>query len=179
VFGIGLCILVTPLTTALMTSVPARNSGVASAINNSISRVGSPLVNALIFVAVATSFYASIGDRVPGVDTDSREFRNAVAPLNRPSEEVPPAVRAAAKEASTEAFHLAMLVAAGLMAAGAAVNGFGIRNPAPTGRHFGPGAEQPPPESGSGTPSGPVQVAAEEFKKQQPQADRTGPARHH
>jgi EmrB/QacA subfamily drug resistance transporter len=179
VFGIGLCILVTPLTTALMTSVPARNSGVGSAINNAISRVGSPLVNALIFVAVATSFYASIGDRVPGVDTDSREFRNAVAPLNRPSEEVPPAVRAAAKEASTEAFHLAMLVGAGLMAAGAAVNGFGIRNPAPTGRHFGPGAEQPPPESGSGTPSGPVQVAAEEFKKQQAQADRTGPARHH
>jgi EmrB/QacA subfamily drug resistance transporter len=178
VFGIGLCILVTPLTTALMTSVPARNSGVASAINNAISRVGSPLVNALIFVAVATSFYASIGDRVPGVDTDSREFRNAVAPLNRPSEEVPPAVRAAAKEASTEAFHLAMFVAAGLMAAGAAVNGFGIRNPARTGRHYGPGAEQPPPESGSGTPSGPVQVAAEEFKQQQAQADRTGPARH-
>jgi EmrB/QacA subfamily drug resistance transporter len=177
VFGIGLSILVTPLTTALMTSVPARNSGVASAINNAISRVGSPLVNALIFVAVAASFYASIGDRVPGVDTDSREFRNAVAPLNRPSEEVPPEVRAAAREASTEAFHLAMLVAAGLMVAGAAVNGFGIRNPAPTGRHFGPGAEQPPPEPGSGTPSGPVQVAAEEFRKQQAQADRTGPAR--
>jgi len=56
VFGIGLSIMVAPLTTALMTSVPARNSGVASAINNAISRVGSPLVNALIFVAVAASF---------------------------------------------------------------------------------------------------------------------------
>jgi len=100
-----------------------------------------------------------------------------VAPLNQPSGDVSPEVRAAAKQASTEAFHLAMLVAAGLMAAGAAVNGFGIRNPAPAGRHLGPGAEQPPPESGSGTPSGPVQVGAEEFRKQQPQADRTGPAR--
>jgi hypothetical protein len=114
---------------------------------------------------------------VPGVDTGSREFRNAVAPLNQPSADVTPEVRAAAKQASTEAFHLAMLVAAGLMVAGAAVNGFGIRNPAPASRHLGPGAEQPPPESGSGTPSGPVQVAAEEFRKQQPQADRTGPAR--
>ena len=66
---------------------------------------------------------------------------------------------------------------AGLMAAGAAINGFGIRNPAPAGRHLGPGAEQPPPESGSGTPSGPVQVAAEDFRKRQPQADPTGPAR--
>jgi Major Facilitator Superfamily len=177
VFGIGLSIMVAPLTTALMTSVPARNSGVASAINNAISRVGSPLVNALIFVAVAASFYASIGQQVPGVDTGSREFRNAVAPLNQPPADVSPEVRAAAQAASTDAFHLAMLVAAALMLAGAAVNGFGIRNPAPAGRHLGPGAEQPPPESGSGTPSGPVQAGAEEFRKQQPQADRTGPAR--
>ena len=176
VFGIGLSVMVAPLTTPLMTSVPARNSGVASAINNAISRVGSPLVNALIFVAVAASFYATIGQQVPGVDTGSRAFRNVVAPLNQPSADVSPEVRAAAQQASTEAFHLAMLVAVGLLMAGAAVNGFGIRNPAPAGRHLGPGAEQPPPESGSGTPSGPVPVGAEEFGKQQPQADRTGPA---
>jgi EmrB/QacA subfamily drug resistance transporter len=176
VYGAGLSVMVAPLTTALMTSVPARNSGVASAINNAISRVGSPLVNALIFVAVAASFYASIGQQVPGVDTGSREFRNAVAPLNQPSRDVSPEVRAASRQASTEAFHLAMLVAAGLMAAGAAINGFGIRNPAPAGRHLGPGAEQPP-GSGSGTASGPVQVAAEDFRKRQAQADPTGPAR--
>jgi hypothetical protein len=133
VFGIGLSIMVAPLTTALMTSVPTRNSGVASAINNAISRVGSPLVNALIFVAVAASFYGTIGQQVPGVDTGSPEFRNAVAPLNQPSAEVSPEVRAAADQASTEAFHLAMLVAAALLAAGAAVNGLGIRNPAPAG----------------------------------------------
>jgi EmrB/QacA subfamily drug resistance transporter len=178
VFGIGLCIMVAPLTTALMTSVPARNSGVASAINNAISRVGSPLVNALIFVAVASSFYASIAEIAPGADTSSREFRNQVAPLNQPPEDVPAEVRAAATDASTEAFHLAMFVAAGLMAAGAAVNGFGIRNPAPAGRHFGPGAEQPPPEPGAGTPSGPVEVAPGEFRREQPpEGARTGPAR--
>jgi EmrB/QacA subfamily drug resistance transporter len=177
VFGIGLSIMVAPLTTALMTSVPARNSGVASAINNAISRVGSPLVNAVIFVAVAASFYTTIGQQVPGVDTGSSAFRNAVAPLNQPPASLAPEIRVAARQASTEAFHLAMLVAAALMAAGAAVNGAGIRNPAPAGRHLGPGAEQPPPEAGSGTPSGPVQVGAEEFTKQQPQADPTGPAR--
>jgi hypothetical protein len=169
--------MVAPLTTALMTSVPAQNSGVASAINNAISRVGSPLVNALIFVAVASSFYASIAESAPGADTGSRRFRAAVAPLNQPSDTVSPEVRAAAKTASTEAFHLAMLVAAGLLVTGAAVNGTGIRNPAPAGRHFGPGAEQPPPEPGGGTAVGPVKVAAEEFGRQQaPEADRTGPA---
>lgn len=137
VFGIGLSIMVAPLTTALMTSVPARHSGVASAINNAISRVGSPLVNALIFVAVASSFYAVIGDRVPDIDTSSRAFRADVSPLNRPSEDVAPEVRAAAKSASTEAFHLAMFVAAGLMVTGAAVNGLGIRNPPSPGTDQG------------------------------------------
>jgi EmrB/QacA subfamily drug resistance transporter len=177
VFGLGLCIMVAPLTTALMTSVPARNSGVASAINNAISRVGSPLVNALIFVAVASSFYASIAESVPGAETGSRSFRAAVSPLNQPSDTVSPEVRAAAKSASTEAFHLAMLVAAGLLVTGAVVNGIGIRNPAPAGRHFGPGAEQPPTEPGGGTAVGPVKVAAEEFRRQQAQeADTTGPA---
>jgi EmrB/QacA subfamily drug resistance transporter len=178
VFGAGLCIMVAPLTTALMTSVPERNSGVASAINNAISRVGSPLVNALIFVAVASSFYGAIADRVPEVSASSPEFRAQVAPLNQPPPDVSDDVRLAAREASTEAFHLAMFVAAGLLMTGAVVNGFGIRNPAPAGRHMGPGAERPPPESGAGTPRGPVQSDSEEFRKEQPaEGERTGPAR--
>jgi hypothetical protein len=122
--------MVAPLTTALMTSVPASNSGVASAVNNAISRVGSPLVNALIFVAVASSFYTAIGDLVPSADTSSPEFRSQVAPLNDPGPDVGTDVRDAARAASTEAFHLATLVSAGLLLVGAAVNAVGIRNPA-------------------------------------------------
>jgi EmrB/QacA subfamily drug resistance transporter len=128
IFGIGLMIMVAPLTTALMTSVPRHNSGVASAINNAISRVGAPLAGALIFVAVASSFYGAIADRVPQVDTSSTEFRQQVSPLNVP-EEGDPQVIDAARVASTDAFHLSMVVAAGLLLAGAAVNGLGIRNP--------------------------------------------------
>jgi EmrB/QacA subfamily drug resistance transporter len=127
-FGIGLMIMVAPLTTALMTSVPTRNSGVASAINNAISRVGSPLVGAVMFVAIAASFYGTIADHVPDVNVDSPEFRKQVSPLNPPDEDVSPAVQAVATEASTDAFHLAMLVAAGLLFIGAAVNGVGITN---------------------------------------------------
>ena len=41
-FGIGI-LVVAPLATALMGSVPVRNVGLASAINNAISRVGQPL----------------------------------------------------------------------------------------------------------------------------------------
>jgi EmrB/QacA subfamily drug resistance transporter len=129
VFGAGLMMMVAPLTTALMTSIPRRNSGVGSAINNAISRVGSPLVTAVIFVAVVSSFYGAIADRVPSVDTSSQEFRDQVAPLNPPEEGADPEVVAAAREASTDSFHLAVTVAAVLMFLGAATNWIGIRNP--------------------------------------------------
>jgi EmrB/QacA subfamily drug resistance transporter len=128
VFGAGLMMMVAPLTTALMTSIPREKAGVGSAINNAISRVGAPLVTAIIFVAVVSSFYGAIQDRVPTVDTDAPSFRLTVAPLNPPERGVSDAVTAAAREASTESFHLAMLVAVGLMLIGAAVNGFGIQN---------------------------------------------------
>lgn len=132
VFGSGLMMMVAPLTTALMTSVPKQNSGVASAINNAISRVGAPLVTALIFVAVVSSFYTGIQEKVPAAETSSARFRQEVAPLNvrkLVQEDADPSLIAAARESSTDAFHLASLVAAALMFAGAAVNAFGIRNP--------------------------------------------------
>jgi EmrB/QacA subfamily drug resistance transporter len=128
-FGIGLAIMVAPLTTALMSSVPAQNSGVASAINNAISRVGPQLAGALIFVAITSTFYTGLTARVPQLDTASPELRRQVAPLNPPSAEVPPQVAMAAHAASVDAFHLAMLVSAGLLLAGAAINAVGIRNP--------------------------------------------------
>jgi EmrB/QacA subfamily drug resistance transporter len=128
-FGIGLMMMVAPLTTALMTSVPPKNSGVASAINNAISRVGPQLAGALIFVAIAASFYSGIASRVPGVDTSSASFRAKVAPLNQPSGDASQEIKDAALEASTEAFHVAMVISAVLLFIGAAVNAIGIRNP--------------------------------------------------
>ena len=128
-FGLGLSCMVAPLTTALMTSVPSTNAGIASAINNAISRVGSPLITAVIFVAVASSFYGSIAEQVPGTDVDAASFRRDVAPLNEPTADVSPEVREASREASADAFHLAMLVSSLLLFAGAAINAVGIRDP--------------------------------------------------
>jgi len=127
-YGVGVMIMVAPLTTALMASVPVENSGVASAVNNAISRVGPQLVGALIFVAITASFYATLADRVPALDVSSPQVRERFSPLNAPAPGVPPAQVAAAREASTDAFHLAMLVAALLCLGGAAVNAAGIRN---------------------------------------------------
>jgi EmrB/QacA subfamily drug resistance transporter len=175
-FGFGLSIMVAPLTTALMTSVPTKNSGVASAINNAISRVGSPLLNALIFVVVASSFYGAIATRVPTAPVDTQQFRDDVSPLNRPSGEVTPELAGAVKHASTDAFHLAMFVAAGMLIIGSAVNGFGIRNPSTAGRHMGPGGEQQP-GSGAAAPTVAVRVGEDASPRGSSEVRRTGPAR--
>jgi hypothetical protein len=138
IFGLGLAMMVAPLTTALMTSVPVQRSGLGSAINNAISRVGPQLAGAVIFIAITGSFYAGLHDRVPQLDPSAAEVRTTFAPLNPPkvcegnNVPCPPAIAArveASRAASTDAFHLAVLVGAGMLAAGALVNAVGIRNP--------------------------------------------------
>ena len=129
VFGVGISLLVAPLTTALMSSVPVRNAGLGSAINNAVSRAGSPLVSAILFIAITATFYPSLATLAPGVDVDDPAVRAQVQPLTAPGREVDAAVADAAREASTDAFHLAMIVSAALLLAGAAINGVGIRNP--------------------------------------------------
>jgi EmrB/QacA subfamily drug resistance transporter len=172
-FGIGIMIMVAPLTTALMTSVPEHNSGVASAINNAISRVGPQLAGALIFVAIASSFYHGLSTRVPGLDTASQTVREKIAPLNRPESNVRfklPSGKVVtgreltrpAKEASTHSFHIAMVIGTLLLFAGAIINAVGIRNqpPVPASDRAGPettrsagapvSAEHPAQSPGSG-----------------------------
>jgi EmrB/QacA subfamily drug resistance transporter len=131
VFGIGISLLVAPLTTALMSSVPVRNAGLGSAINNAVSRAGSPLVSAVLFIAITGSFYPSLGDRVPGLDVESPAVRELVQPLTAPAPDVDEGLADAARAASADAFHLAMFVSALLLLAGAAINALGIRNPTP------------------------------------------------
>jgi EmrB/QacA subfamily drug resistance transporter len=130
IIGIGVMIMVAPLTTALMTSIPVHNAGVGSAINNAIADVGPQLINAVVFVAITASFYASLATHVPGLDTSASGIRQQISPLNRPAQGVPANEGAAARQASADAFHVAMMIGAVLLLGGAAVNAAGIRNPA-------------------------------------------------
>ena len=127
VFGIGIMILVAPLTTALMTSVPVRNSGVASAINNAISRVGPQLAGALIFVFLTANFYSYLASHMAGVDVNNAAFRASVSPLNMPAD---PHLVGVVRDASTSSFHIAMMLGAALLIVGALVNAAGIQNSA-------------------------------------------------
>lgn len=128
VFGVGLVMMVAPLTTALMTSVPAAHAGIASAFNNAISRVGPQLAGALIFVAVTGTFYGALRIEQPDLNTQDPSLRNAVSPLNEPEGDISSSLDEAIRRSSTEAFHQSIRIASALIFLGGVVNAIGIRN---------------------------------------------------
>jgi EmrB/QacA subfamily drug resistance transporter len=128
VFGLGIALVVAPLTTSLMASVPDERAGVASAVNNALARVGPQLAMAVLFVAISASFSSGLADRLEGLDASTTEARSRLAPLVAPAADVDPVVADAARDASLGAFRLAMLAAALLATVGAVVNAIGIED---------------------------------------------------
>ena len=126
IFGLGLSMLVAPLTTTLMDSVSETHAGLASALNNAISRTGPQLAGVLLFAAITASFYQSLHQHLPSLDTNSQQTRLAVSPLNKPASSDSHVIQAA-RNASTDAFHTAMLIGASLLLVGAAINAFGLK----------------------------------------------------
>ncbi len=148
-FGVGISMVVAPLTSTLMSSVPVERAGLASAINNALSRVGQPLISAAMFILITDRFYTSLATRVPGLDPHSPGLRSAVQPLNSPKAGVDAAIAEAARLASAEAFHATILVVGALLLGGAIVNWLGLRG-GPPGGGAGGGADHAPAGSGSG-----------------------------
>jgi MFS family permease len=128
VFGLGISMVVAPLTSALMSSIPGRFSGLGSAINNSISRVGQPLIGAIIFVAISAAYYSSLASKAPGLDTSASDVRAAFQPVNPAPATATADQVIAATQASIDAFHLAMIVVAALLLIGALVSWIGLRD---------------------------------------------------
>jgi EmrB/QacA subfamily drug resistance transporter len=127
-FGLGISMVVAPLTSTLMSSVPSRFSGLGSAINNSVSRVGQPLLGAIIFIAISATFYGNLASRAPDLDTSSADVRKAFQPINPPPADATAEQITAATQASIEAFHLAMIVVAVLLVIGAVVSWVGLKD---------------------------------------------------
>jgi MFS family permease len=131
VLSVGMATSVAPLTTTVMSAVEERHAGIASGINNAVSRTAG-LISVAVFGVVLTAVFA-------------REFNRDLVQLNFPAEtrsvlsqnagslaaierlELPPeskqVVEQAARSAFVGGFRIVMLVAAasGLLSALAAI----------------------------------------------------------
>jgi hypothetical protein len=138
VFSLGLSMTVAPLTAAVLAGVDTGQAGIASAVNNAVARVAGLLGTSAVGAVVAASFVSGLDSNLAGWPL-AAPARAAVAeakklPLGRPDTSGLPraqasAVTVAADEASLEAFHLGLGIAALLVAAGGVAGAIGVRNP--------------------------------------------------
>ncbi|MGE4428454.1 MAG: DHA2 family efflux MFS transporter permease subunit [Solirubrobacteraceae bacterium] len=137
VFGLGLAIVVAPLTAAVLADADADNAGTASGVNNAVARVAGLVGIAAVGVVVASSFAGGVETRLRDAGIPDPVVARVTATAERDVLRRPDVTgldRAADVEravvgASTEAYRIAIGVAAGLMFLGGLIGGLGIRNP--------------------------------------------------
>jgi MFS family permease len=64
ILGIGGALFVAPLTTAVMEALDSEQAGIASGINNAVSRVAGLLAIAALGIVLSTAFYRDFDDRI-------------------------------------------------------------------------------------------------------------------
>jgi EmrB/QacA subfamily drug resistance transporter len=138
VFGLGISAMVAPLTATVLDSVDERHTGIASGINNGVSRVAGLLAIAVLGALIAGQFGAAIDDDLVGVDlspaaedvvADAQEKPLGAAETAGLDDDEATTVTAAVTDASEASFDLGVGIAGGLMILGGIVAGIGIRNP--------------------------------------------------
>jgi EmrB/QacA subfamily drug resistance transporter len=139
VMSMGMAVSVAPLTTTVMGAVEERHAGVASGVNNAVSRTASLLAVAVFGVLAQNAFDTSLADRLPGLPVSaavraqllrqSADLANLRIP-GTVSGEAQRAVRAAIGESFVAGFRLVAYLAAGLAAAGALASWLLIAGPA-------------------------------------------------
>ena len=128
VLGFGLTVTVAPLTTTVMNAVEERHSGLASGINNAVSRAGGVLAIAVFSIVVTGIFNSNLDDRVADLrlpvaaQEDIEAQREQLAAIAAPQgldPEAAEAVNRAVDESFLAGYRVAMLLGAVLAAASA------------------------------------------------------------
>ncbi|HKG48071.1 MAG TPA: MFS transporter [Pyrinomonadaceae bacterium] len=136
VLGLGMAISVAPLTTTVMSAVGEEQAGVASGINNAVSRTAGLLAIAVFGVMMLHVFSQSLGSRINEIQMDGQlrhsiyEQRVRLAAL-----EVPPntdsatleKIKVAIAESFVSGFRMIMIVSAALAVASGTSSWFFIR----------------------------------------------------
>lgn len=115
VLGLGMAISVAPLTTTVMNAVPTGEAGIASGVNNAVSRVAGLMAVAIFGLILSTSFNSQL---------DHQLLRLSLSPAQRLSvdkqrprlaaaETADPRVRASLDSAFSSGFRSVLLAATG------------------------------------------------------------------
>ncbi len=123
VLGIGMAISVAPLTTTVMNSVAQARVGIASGINNAVSRTAGLLAIAVLGIVMLQSFNHALDVRLPDLhlspsiqkSVDDQRSKLAGADVSA----FAPEVREAIDHSFVDAFRRVMFVGAGLALASA------------------------------------------------------------
>jgi EmrB/QacA subfamily drug resistance transporter len=137
VFGLGLAATVAPLTATVLDSVEERRVGIASGVNNGVSRVAGLLAIAVLGAVISAHFGASLdsnlgqqlGPLANRIVADAKAQPLAVPKVERLPPPQTVRLEAASVDASTSAFHLGVAIAGLLMIVGGIASGFGIEDP--------------------------------------------------
>ena len=123
VLGLGMAVSVAPLTTTVMNSVKENQAGVASGINNAVSRTAGLLAVAIFGVVMLHAFNQNLDRGLSSIDlrqdvrVSLNEQRNKLAGLEPPANltaEARTAVKQAVADSFISAFRVVMLMSAGL-----------------------------------------------------------------
>ncbi len=121
--GFGMSLVIAPLTTTAMNSVTGRHSGLASGVNNAVSRTAALLAIPVLGIFVFVAFSATLDASVAGLDLPPAAVQQLEAEkVDLGGAEVPTglsgstaaAVDAAIAGAFVTGFRVAMFIAAGL-----------------------------------------------------------------
>ena len=124
----GMTITVAPLTTAVMGAVDSSHAGIASGVNNAVSRTAGLLAIAVMGIFVSYTFTSSLDSRLAMLNIPSSIRQVIAAQHNKlASIDIPAGVNAATHTALVQAinesfiagFRVVMLIAAGLALASA------------------------------------------------------------
>jgi hypothetical protein len=128
VLGLGMALSVAPLTITVMNAVPNNRAGIASGVNNAVSRVGGLLGVALLGIVIVHSFNRELDHRLARADIpaevrrsiDEQRVRLAGAGLHASmDDETRVALRRAINESFVVGFRMVMMAAVGLALASA------------------------------------------------------------